>query len=70
MSNLSKFGYSYCVLATLILNFRALLEQVLSNVETTDTNLNLASHGFSPLIIRAIVDIVAEILTPKDSNNL
>ena len=46
---------------------RLMLEQILTEVETKDKSLNLATHGFSPLIIRAIVDIIAEILTQKDN---
>lgn len=44
---------------------KLLLLDILKEVETRDTNLTLMTHGFSPLIIRAVIDILIEIITYK-----
>lgn len=43
-----------------------LLQDILKEIETRDTDLTLMTHGFSPLIIRAVIDILIEIMTYKE----
>ncbi|XP_076055985.1 transcription factor aptf-1-like isoform X2 [Oratosquilla oratoria] len=40
-----------------------LLQQVLRLIEAKDADLTQMTHGFSPLIIRAVIDIITEIIT-------
>ncbi|CAL4248106.1 unnamed protein product [Meganyctiphanes norvegica] len=47
---------------------KLLLLDILKEIETRDTNLTLMTHGFSPLIIRAVIDILIEIMTYKGSS--
>ncbi|XP_047484552.1 transcription factor AP-2-delta-like isoform X1 [Penaeus chinensis] len=42
---------------------KELLQDILREIESRDTNLSLITHGFSPLIIRAVIDILVEIIT-------
>lgn len=42
------------------------LEHIVREVEVRDTPLTLMTHGFSPLILRAVVDIITEIITYRE----
>ncbi|XP_045603907.1 transcription factor AP-2-beta [Procambarus clarkii] len=42
---------------------KELLQDILKEIEVRDTDLNLMTHGFSPLIMRAVIDILIEIIT-------
>lgn len=46
---------------------RELLQDILKEVEARDTNLTLMTHGFSPLIMRAVIDIITEIISFKET---
>ncbi|KAK4309054.1 hypothetical protein Pmani_019313 [Petrolisthes manimaculis] len=46
---------------------KELLQDILKEVEARDTNLTLMTHGFSPLIMRAVIDIITEIISFKEA---
>ncbi|XP_042220077.1 transcription factor AP-2-epsilon-like [Homarus americanus] len=44
-----------------------LLQDIMKEIEARDTNLTLMTHGFSPLIIRAVIDIITEIISFRET---
>ncbi|XP_071513572.1 transcription factor AP-2-beta-like [Panulirus ornatus] len=46
---------------------KELLQDILKEIEARDIKLSLMTHGFSPLIIRAVIDILIEIITFRET---
>lgn len=61
--NLHTLLSTCLILQFFLFLFRELLQDILREIESRDTNLSLITHGFSPLIIRAVIDILIEIIT-------